>query len=184
MNRKKTDEIVRIGIFSAIIIVLQIIASFIRFGSFPITLTLIPIIIAGAMYGIKTASILGLSFGIIVVIMVMVGVDTSGVIMMSINPIATISACITKGVLTGFVSSLIYKILKNKKIGLILASISAPIVNTGIFCIFLSLFFNSNLFNSLYLSFISINFLIELTINTLLAPGLFVLIKKKNNFSK
>ena len=55
-----------IAIFGALVAVLQIIATFISFGSFPITLTLIPIIIAGAIYGPGIGALMGLIFGVIV----------------------------------------------------------------------------------------------------------------------
>ena len=49
---EKTRRLVMIAILSALIIVLQIISNFIKFGPVQITLALTPVIIGAAMYGI------------------------------------------------------------------------------------------------------------------------------------
>lgn len=176
--RKNSRTIAEISIFSALIIVLQIIATYINIGSFPITLTLIPIIVAGCVYGEKVGALMGFVFGGIVSIMVITGADPSGATMLVYNPIATISACMVKGVLCGFVSSYIYKVVskKDEKLAVVLASISCPIVNTGVFSIFLLLFFDSTI-KSLIGLFLSFNFVLELALNILIAPKLTNLIK-------
>ena len=46
---KDTKRITSISMFVGLVVVLQIIATFINFGGFPITLTLVPIIVGGAM---------------------------------------------------------------------------------------------------------------------------------------
>ena len=56
---------------TAIIIVLQVIATFtVRFGIFPITLALAPIIISAAMYTWREGLVLGLVFGTVVFVTV------------------------------------------------------------------------------------------------------------------
>ncbi len=61
---EKTKKIVGIGIFTAIVVVLQLLGSFIRFGTFSISLVLIPIVVGAALYGIGAGAWLGLAFGI------------------------------------------------------------------------------------------------------------------------
>ena len=175
MNKK----ISQIAIFAALIIVFQIIATFINIGSFPITLTLIPIIVAGCVYGEKIGALMGLVFGIIVIVMVITGADPNGLVMFVSNPLATTLACLTKGILCGYISALIYKVLnkKNQKIAVIISAISCPIINTFVFSIFLLLFFDSNI-SSLIGLFLSFNFVIELLINVLIAPRIIHLIKR------
>lgn len=167
-----------IAIFSSIIIVLQIIATFIKIGSFPITLTLIPIIIGGAIYGPLTGLLLGLVFGTIVDVMVITGLDAGGTTMMAIHPFITIVACLIKGGLCGLLGSLAYKYIPNNKTGIIVDSIVTPIINTATLYISLILFFDSSL-SAMLAAFMSINFIIELAINILVAPGLTSLIKRQ-----
>lgn len=179
MNNKKIKLISQVAIFSAVIVVLQLIATFINFGSFPITLTLLPIIVGAAVYGPPVGAILGLVFGAIVDIMVITGADPSGAAMLSMHPIITLLTCLIKGALAGYISGLTYKLLAkaNKKVRIIAAAAICPIVNTLVFFISLILFFDSS-FKALIGAFISINFVIELLINVLLAPGLTNLIER------
>lgn len=175
---KNIKLVSEIAIFSAIIIVLQVLATFINFGSFPITLTLIPIIVGGAVYGPTVGLLLGIVFGIIVDIMVLTGADPSGAIMLSQHPVITLATCLIKGGLAGLISALSYKYLNklNDKHRLIISSALCPIINTLVFFISLILFFDSNI-KALIGAFLSINFIIELLINILIAPYLTNLIK-------
>jgi len=178
VRNEKTKKIVTIAMFTAIIVVLQVVATFVRFGAFPITLTLVPIIIAGAVYGVSMGTLMGLVFGLIVTLMVVTGLDPSGATMLNMRPFVTIMVCIVKGALAGFVSALVYKLLKPKKptLALILSAAAAPIANTVTFYIVLILFFEVT-FAAMLSAFISINFIIELLINMLLAPSLIRLLK-------
>lgn len=167
----KTKKIVTLSLFGAIVIVLQLIATFINFGGFPITLTLVPIIVAGAIYGPLVGGLMGLIFGVVVSVMVVTGADPSGAIMLAVHPFITIGVCLLKGFLAGYLSALAYKLIGNKKIGIVVASALAPIVNTFTLYVVLILFFDST-FAALIAAFVSINFVIELLINVLIAPGL------------
>ena len=51
---QKTRRMTGLAIFSAIIVVIQIVCTFVRFGPFSITLALAPIIIGTALYGVVT----------------------------------------------------------------------------------------------------------------------------------
>ncbi len=166
-----------IGIFAALVIVLQCVSTFINFGSFPITLTLIPIIVGGAVFGPYIGLLLGTVFGVVVALMVVTGADPSGATMLSIHPVITISVCILKGALAGLFSALIYKALKNKneKLAIILAAAVAPLTNTVTLFLCLILFFESS-FAVMMSTLMSINFMIELMTNVILAPGLLTLI--------
>ena len=175
----KNRKVAVIGIFAALIVILQCISTFINFGSFPITLTLIPIIVGAAVFGPYIGLLLGAVFGIVVAIMVVTGADPSGATMLAIHPVITISVCILKGALAGLVSGLIYKALKgkNEKLAIILAAAAAPLTNTVTLFVTLILFFDSK-FTVMVSALMSINFLIELMTNVVLAPGLLGLIHK------
>ena len=175
-NAKKATAIT---LFAAIIVILQLLSTFINFGSFPITLTLIPIIVGGAVFGPLTGLLLGCVVGVIVTLMVVVGADPSGATLFSMKPVITIVACLVKGALAGFCSALVYHSLKNKneKVAIILASAIAPIVNTGTLYLFLIYFFGAE-FTMMIAAFMSFNFFVELLTNVLVAPGLLSLIHK------
>lgn len=179
MNSRKVSMI---AIFSAIIIVLQIVATNINFGAFPITLTLIPIIIGGAILGVKEAAFLGFMFGLIVFLVVVSGADPNSMIMLTQNPVATVLIIFAKGIGAGLFSSLAYQALvaKNQKLAIIISSVVAPVSNTGLFLIGLIFFFDSNI-TILISSFMSFNFLIELVTNVLIAPSLLILIDRYKN---
>lgn len=175
---KQNRVIAEVSIFSAIIVILQLIASFINFGSFPITLTLVPIIVGSFVYGPLVGLMLGFVFGVIVIIGVITGIDPSGATMFSARPIITIIVCLLKGALAGYLSGYAYKNLKikNEKLKIIISSAICPITNTLVFSVFLLLFFDYEL-KILIGAFVSVNFVIELLINILLAPGLTNLVK-------
>lgn len=178
MRSEKTKRLITYSLFGAIIIVLQLIATSVNIGGFPITLTLIPIVIASALYGPKAGGIMGLIFGFIVVIIVVMGGDPNGQVMMSSNPVITTLLCLLKGYLAGLVSGICYAKISNKKVAILISSLAAPIVNTGVFEIGLILFFDMS-FTIMISAFISINFLIELLINVLLSQGILRIINNK-----
>lgn len=175
--RNKIDKLSRIAIFSAIIIVLQLVATYINFSGFPITLTLIPIIVCAAVYGELMGLLMGLVFGAVVSLMVITGADVSGATMFSTHPIITVLTCLIKGGLAGLFSGIAYKLIKNKKLAIIISAIIAPITNTSILCISLALFFDTPLVIGIT-TLMGINFLIEFLINVLIAPGLTGIIQR------
>lgn len=173
----KTRRFAVLSIFLGLIIVLQLLATYINLGGFPITLTLIPIIVGGAIYGPTFGSICGLVFGMVVSTMVIVGADPSGALMFSSHPIITILTCLIKGALAGLCGALAYKYIKNNKVGIVVSAIITPIINTLILSLSLIMFFESS-FSAVIGIFISTNFIIELLLDIVIAPGLIVLINR------
>lgn len=173
---EKTKQLVGIGLFTAIVVVLQALTIGIRFGVFTITLVLVPIVVGAALYGRWAGAWLGLVFGIVVLL-----TDAGAFLAVSIP--GTIITCILKGVVAGFVAGLIYKALeqKNKYLAVIVAGIAAPICNTGIFLIGCRLFFYDTIagwasasgFASvgayMILGLVGLNFLVEMGVNLILS---------------
>ena len=56
---EKTRRLTGLALMTAIIVVLQVVASFVKFGPFTITLALAPILIGAALYGPKAGACLG-----------------------------------------------------------------------------------------------------------------------------
>ena len=173
MKNTKTQKIVGIGLFTAIIVALQLLATSIKFGPFSITLVLAPIVIGAALYGIGAGAWLGVAFGVSVLI------SGDAAAFMTINPAGTVVTVLLKGMLAGLVAGLIYKALesKNKTVAVVLAGIACPIVNTGIFLAGCYLFFQEWLvsvfgttgFATVVTGLVSVNFAVELGINMVLA---------------
>lgn len=173
MKNTKTQKIVGIGLFTAIIVALQLLAASIKFGPFSITLVLAPIVIGAALYGIGAGAWLGIAFGVSVLI------SGDAAAFMTINPAGTVVTVLLKGMLAGLVAGLIYKALesKNKTVAVVLAGIACPIVNTGIFLAGCYLFFQEWLvsvfgttgFATVVTGLVSVNFAVELGINMVLA---------------
>ena len=63
MNKQTLRRMVGGGLFAAIIVVLQLIGGGIRFGTFSISLVLVPIVVGTAVYGWQMGGWLGLVFG-------------------------------------------------------------------------------------------------------------------------
>ena len=66
MKSTKTQKIIGLGLFTAIVIVLQLLGSFIKFGVVSISLVLIPIVVGAALYGIGAGAWLGAVFAVVV----------------------------------------------------------------------------------------------------------------------
>lgn len=185
---KGTKRMVGMAIFTTIIFVLQLIATFVKIGSFPLTLTLIPIVVGAAVYGPGSGAWFGGVFGFVVLIACIFGWDPAGNILWNTNPLFTALICFVKGIAAGYVSGLVYTALSKKNIylGVVAAAIVCPIVNTGIFCIAMLLLFRKTLMEwaagqdiifFLIIGLAGINFLIEMAVNAVLCPAVARIIK-------
>lgn len=164
------------GIFTAIVIVLQALAIGIRFGMFSITLVLVPIVLGAAMYGFKAGGWLGLVFGVVVLC-------TDAGPFLAVNVPGTIITCILKGVLAGVAAAAVYSLLekKNRWIAIIAAAVVCPVVNTGVFLLGCLIFFYDTIaewaagagFSGVgaYLigGMVGVNFLVEMAVNLCLS---------------
>lgn len=170
------------AMLTAIIIVLQLIGSYIKFGQFSISLVLIPIVLGAALFGVASGTWLGLAFGIVVLI------SGDAALFMTINPIGTVITVLLKGVLAGAASAAAYRLVEKKSrfAAVLLASFVCPVVNTGVFLLGCLVFFmdyirdmagDSNVLVYMIVSLVGINFVIELVINLVLNPAMVRLIE-------
>ena len=100
--------------------------------------------------------------------------------MLAAKPFTTVTTCVLKGTLAGFFSALVYEKMssKNSLAAILLASAVAPIVNTGTLAFTIIAFFDGA-FVTLIALFVTVNFMIELLIDVLLAPGLLRIIDRQ-----
>ena len=186
MKQLDTKKIVGLSIFTAIVVVLQLMGSFIHFGMFSISLVLVPIVVGAALYGAASGAWLGLVFAIVVLI------SGDAAAFLVVNPLGTILTVVLKGVLSGFAAGLVYRALhkKNETVSVIVSAVICPVVNTGVFLIGCLLFFmepvsawaeamgfGDNVVGYLFLGLAGGNFLFELLFNVALSPVVVRLIK-------
>lgn len=189
----KTQKLTAMSILLALVIILQLFATFIPMKPFAITLTLIPIVVGGALYGKKSGAFLGFAFTFVVLITYIMGASAGGHMLWESAPFLTAVITLLRGTAAGFVSAGVYSLLKSKSTYFagILAAIVCPIVNTGIFCLSMIFVFRDTLnawsagadaIYYLIFSMVGINFLIELSINVLLSPAIvrIIGIRQKN----
>ena len=181
-NKKSIQRMVGIASLAAITVVLQVIANYITFGPVSITLALIPLVIGAILYGPWAGAFLGALMGAIILTAPSTGS------FLAINPFLTVVICLVKTGVAGMVSGFIFKALyrKNLTLAVILAAITAPIVNTGLFAIGCMAFFwktlqewagGSNTLGFLFLTMIGINFIIEFAVNSILSPSIVYIVR-------
>ena len=188
VNYRDPHVLALLGIFSALVIVLQFISYFIKIGQFPLTLVLVPVVLGAVLLGPGFGSILGAVFGAVTVIGCISGIDQGGHILFNASPILTIVTCMGKAMMAGYVPGLIAAALKKKnmQLAVILAAVSAPIINTGIFIFAMFTFFKDTLFvwsgdNNVFfyvlVTLIGLNFLFEFLLNSVLSPVIYRVVK-------
>ncbi len=164
------------GVLTAIVIVLQALAIGIRFGTFSITLVLVPIVVGAALYGWKAGAWLGLVFGAVVLM-------TDAAAFLAVSVLGTVVTCLLKGILAGIAAAAVYRLLENKNrwAAILAAAVVCPVVNTGVFLLGCVVFFYdtvsewaagagfANVGVYLIVGFVGINFLVETAINLCLS---------------
>ena len=182
-NMSKTQRMTLLALLTAIVVVLQLLGSFIRFGGFSISLVLVPIVLGAAMLGVGAGAWLGLVFGVTVL------VSGDAAAFFSISAVGTIVTVLGKGILAGLAAGAVYKLLEKKSVlaATIAAAVVCPVVNTGIFFLGCVTFFLSaiseiaagqgqNVFAFIIFVYIGGNFLFELLFNVVLSPVILRLI--------
>lgn len=198
-KRLDTRTLTGMALLTAVVVILQLLGSFVRFGPFSISLVLIPIVVGAALYGAWAGGWLGFVFGLVVLFQPDTGV------FLTISPLGTILVVLLKGALAGLCAGLVYKALsglREKKavsadaekkpgtdLAVIAAAIVCPVVNTGLFLLGCLVFFLptikewaaasgfENVGTYMLLGLVGGNFLFELLFNIVLSPVIVRLIK-------
>ena len=173
-----TQKLVITAILTALVIVLQFMGSFIRFGMFSISLVLIPIVIGSALCGYKAGAWLGFVFGAAVLL------SGDAAAFLVIDVFGTILTVLLKGTLCGLAAGITYKLLekKNRYIAVMAAAVVCPVVNTGVFLLGCLVFFLEtitewgiglgfeNVGRYMIFGLVGGNFIFELITNIVLGP--------------
>lgn len=183
--KTNTKKIAGAGLMTALVVVLQLLGSFIKFGPFSISLVLIPIVVGAALYGKWSGAWLGFAFGVTVLL------SGDAAAFMPISPIGTVITVILKGLLAGLAAGLVYSLIekKNKVAATIVAAVVCPVVNTGVFLLGCSVFFMDTIkqwaegagFASagtyMIVGLVGLNFVFELAVNIILSPIIVKLVR-------
>lgn len=190
MERKKfftSRNIAFLAVLTALVVVLQLWGSYIRIGGTNLSFVLVPIVLGAVMLGPLAGAFLGLLFGAIVIAMG-VASDPFTIFLFTDNPFGTVALCLLKGLAAGLVPGLLYKWIRgrSKYAAVIVASVAAPVCNTGIFilgCLLMSGTIGGFMASAgiegtsvmyfLVIGCAGVNFLIEFAINAVASPVIF-----------
>lgn len=189
-NSMSTRTLTFAAIMTALVIVLQFMGAFVKFGMFSVSLVLVPIVIGTALCGVWTGAWLGLVFGIVVLLSGDAGA------FLAVDVPGTIITVLAKGIACGALAGVTYKAVSriNRYAAVVTAAVVCPVVNTGIFLLGCLAFFMPTVAGwasslgygddvARYMIFVLVggNFLFELGFNIVLSPVIVRLIDLVNN---
>ncbi|MBO7253680.1 MAG: ECF transporter S component [Clostridia bacterium] len=181
-NKAVILKMVLMACLVSIVVIFQLMGSFIKIGPTNVSLVLIPIVIGSILLGPLAGTALGAIFGIVVLLAGINGVDLFTATLWQNQPLETAILCIGKGARAGLCSGLVYKAVS--KFGdlaaVIAASAVAPIVNTGVFILgglfMVGKTLNANFVNGTTLVYYlvivcaGLNFIAEFILNVVVSP--------------
>ena len=187
-NSLLIKKLVGVATLTALVVALQFLSNYVKFGTVEMTLALIPIAVGAILYGPLVGGFLGFIMGVIVIF-----APGTQSVFMPVNPFATVVICLFKSAIAGLASGFVFKLFAYlaKKVedikkkgalfaaGVIVAALIVPLVNTTLFIIGALLFFMSLFgdFTTLVTAVITINFAIEFTVSAIASPALVTLVK-------
>lgn len=193
-KRISTRTLTGMALLTAVVVILQFLGAFIRFGPFSISLVLIPIVVGAALYGPLAGAWFGFVFGLVVLL------SGDAAAFLVVSPLGTILTVLLKGSLAGLCAGLVYKSLSRSEtkvrgvdLAVVAAAVVCPVVNTGVFLLGCLAFFMPTIsewaagmgFESVgkYMIFglVGGNFLFELLFNIILSPIIVRLIRIGRN---
>ena len=186
MRNQNVKKMVGIALLMAIVVVLQLLGSFIKFGMVEISLVLLPIVVGAAVYGPTAGAILGATFGAVVL------AQPGTVFFYDMSVLGTVLVVMVKGALSGWLAGLTYKALAPKApvLAVALCAIVCPVVNTAVFFLGCMTFFREalsayspNVAIYVITVFIGFNFVAEFLVNVVCCPviiRLLNILKKAN----
>ncbi len=178
-NKQRTQQLALGAILTALVAVLQFLGAFIRFGTFSVSLVLIPIVIGAALCGWKVGAWLGLVFGVTVLL----SGDAS--LFLAVSVPGTVGTVLIKGIACGAAAGAVYKLFerRGRYLAVVISAVVCPVVNTGVFLIGCAIFFmdtlagwsqalgfGTDVVRYILFGLVGGNFLLELGTNILLSP--------------
>ncbi|MGN0822883.1 MAG: ECF transporter S component [Candidatus Gallimonas sp.] len=179
-------NIAYLAVLLALVVVLQLFASAIPMFGVTLNFSLIPIALAGILFGAWGGGLLGFVSGLIVFLTAAVmGREPSTAFLFQANPAVLTVICIGKTTLAGIGAGLLYRLIA-KKNSLVAAYVSAavvPVINTGIYMLgivimksdvaaFLGTEATAGVVFATVFGLIWLQFLLEIAINLIFAPAI------------
>lgn len=191
---KRTDKASTVklaigAVLTALVVILQYMGSFIKLGSFSISLVLIPIVIGTATCGKWIGAWLGFVFGGVVLL------SGDAAAFLAVDVFGTVLTVFVKGIACGLAAGAVYELVYNLTkgkiyIAAVTAAVVCPVVNTGVFLLGCLLFFmepvsqwaatlgfGENVFGYMILVLAGGNFVVEFLVNVLLSPAIVRIMK-------
>ncbi|MBE6038126.1 MAG: ECF transporter S component [Anaerofustis stercorihominis] len=191
MKNSKTLYLVEMALLVSIIILMAFTPiGYLRMPGIEITFIMIPVVIGSVLLGEKAGAVLGGVFGITSFIQCF-GMSQFGAALLAINPFLTFILCMVPRILMGYLSGLVYKLLRNNKNKLIpfgAAALTGPLTNTllfvgGVIVMFGNTEFIMSLRGGLnviafFAAFVGINGVIEAVVSFVVSTGILTALKK------
>ena len=183
-KRLQTERLVLMALFTALVAVLSYFGGFIKIGGLAsISLTLIPVVLGSALIGPLAGAWLGGVAGVVFF------ATADAAFWFGLSVPGTIITVLVKGVLSGYLAGLAYKLLEkfNRYIAVIVSAVVCPVVNTGVFLLGCLVFFMDAVSGGavaegmsigayLIIFFVGLNFVFELLLNIIVSPAILRLI--------
>lgn len=187
-NREKIQKLVGVSLLTALVVAFQLMSNYIQIGSISITLALVPLAVGAILYGPLVGLFLGLVMGGLII-----SAPSTIAVFFPVSVPLTVVLCLIKTGVAGLVAGFIFKgfaaVAKKEEdekkknilfaIGVILAVVLIPVINTGIFMIGAELFFLDVFgnFAGIVGAVITANFALEFGIAVVLSPAVVTVIK-------
>lgn len=179
-NKAKTQRLTLLALLTAMVAVLSYFGGFIKIGGLAsISLTLIPIVLGGALCGPLAGAFLGGVSGAVFF------ATADAAFWFGLSIPGTIVTVMVKGILAGLCAGLVFRLFEkmNRYLAVVLSAIVCPVVNTGIFLLGCLVFFfdtiqtgasgeGMSVFAYMIVVFVGLNFVFELLLNVLLSPAI------------
>ena len=177
-SKEQTEKLVLMALLTALVAVLAYFGGFIKIGGLAsISLTLIPVVLGGALLGPLCGAWLGGVAGAVFFI------TADAAFWFSLSIPGTIITVMVKGILSGLCAGIAYSFFErfNRYVAVIISAVVCPVVNTAIFLIGSLIFFidavNSmaasegmSVAGYLIIFFVGLNFIFELLTNIVISP--------------
>ena len=182
----KSKELAFIGIFAALVIVLQAIAEISRLLGLPMSLALglIPVLVAAQLKGIKVGAAVGLVFGLTSMTLALIAAASMPIARVTVNPLVSVVPRILVGVVCGGVYKLSARnaVSKPRRIfNSVAATLSGIITNTALYLgMFLAFAYGRTFeettidFKWVLASVVALNTVVEVVTFTLIVPAVVI----------
>lgn len=182
----KSKELAFIGIFAALVIVLQAIAEISRLLGLPMSLALglIPVLVAAQLKGPKVGAAVGLIFGLTSMTLALIAAASMPIARVTVNPLVSVVPRILVGVVCGGVYKLSARnaVSKPRRIfNSVAATLSGIITNTALYLgMFLAFAYGRTFeettidFKWVLASVVALNTVVEVVAFTLIVPAVVI----------